>query len=106
MKEEPKVSIITANYNGGDYIAETLACLLKQNYSNWENIIVDDGSTDDSVSIIKSFAEKDNRYKYICQSNQGAAAARNTAIRNSTGKYILPLDSDDMISGKLCQGSC
>ncbi len=98
MKEEPKVSIITAIYNGEKYISETLACLLDQNYTNWENIVVDDGSTDDSAEIIRSFVEKDNRYKYFHQENQGAAAARNMAIRNSTGKYILPLDADDLIS--------
>lgn len=95
--ETPLVSIIVPCYNQGEYIAEALESVECQTYSNWECIIVDDGSTDNSKSEIKKFVDRDDRFRYIYQDNQGVVSARNNAIAASDGKYILPLDGDDKI---------
>lgn len=98
MHNTPKVSIIVPCYNQSNYIAETLDSVLMQTYNNWECIIVNDGSTDQSERIILGYCNKDARFKYISQDNQGVICARNNAIRESKGEYILPLDGDDLIS--------
>jgi len=67
-------------------------------YSNWECIVVDDGSTDNSGKIIQEFVQKDDRFKYLYHTNCGISITKNTAVANSNGKYIFPLDSDDLIS--------
>ena len=94
----PLVSIIIPSYNQGKYIPETLECLIKQSYPNWECIIFDDGSQDDTSSIVQGFCKKDSRFRYFKQKNSGPSVARNNAISKSNGTYILPLDSDDLIS--------
>lgn len=92
---EPLVSIITPSYNSERFIAETIKSILMQTYKNWELIIVDDCSTDKTVSIIKSF--DDNRIQlHKLEKNSGAAVARNTAMKHATGKYLAYLDSDDL----------
>ena len=98
MPAYPKVSIITPCFNREKLIAQTLECILKIHYSNWECIVVDDGSTDNSGKIIQEFVQKDDRFKYIYHSNCGISISKNTAVANSNGKYIFPLDSDDLIS--------
>ena len=95
--ENPKVSIIIPCYNQGEYLAEALDSVKSQTYSNWECIIMDDGSTDNSKEIALSYCEGDKRFFYQWQENQGPSVARNSAIRNSHGDYILPLDGDDKI---------
>ncbi|SUP44754.1 glycosyltransferase family 2 protein [Veillonella criceti] len=90
------VSIITPCYNGARYIGETIDSVLAQTHTNWEMIIVDDGSKDDSAQIIKEYVEKDPRIKFIQQKNAGSAAARNNGIRNASGQYIALLDADDI----------
>ena len=96
--KQPRISIVVPCYNGAKYICETLDCLQKQTIDDWECIIVNDGSTDNSLDILKEYAAKDSRYKYIDKENGGPAIARNTAIAASSGKYILPLDADDLIA--------
>lgn len=95
---QPLLSIIVPCYNAEQFLRETIDCLIAQTLSNWECIIVNDGSTDNSLDIIKEYAEKDSRYKYLDKKNEGPAVARNVAINMSKGKYILPLDADDLIS--------
>jgi glycosyltransferase involved in cell wall biosynthesis len=91
------VTIITANYNGSQYLAKAINSVLNQSYPFIEHVIVDDGSTDDSARLIKSFGDKDSRIKPILlPQNRGVARARNVGIENSTGKYIAFLDADDM----------
>ena len=80
------------------FVAETLDSVIKQSYQNWECVIVDDGSTDSSAAIVKSYCEKDSRIAYLYQNNQGVAVARNHAIASSRGSLILPLDADDIIA--------
>lgn len=83
-------------YNSEKYIAEAIESVIKQTYKNWELIIVNDASTDDTEKIIKSCQEKDKRIKLISLSkNKGAANARNIAIQNAKGRYIAFLDADD-----------
>lgn len=92
------VSIIIPCYNLAQYLPETLDSVLAQTYQNWEGIIVNDGSVDDTEKIAKLYLSKDKRFKYIYQKNQGVSSARNNGIRNSLGNYILPLDADDFIA--------
>lgn len=91
------VSIITPTYNCGRFIARTIESVLAQTYQDWEMIIVDDCSTDDTEAIVRAYINKNARVKYYClEKNSGAAAARNKAITLATGKYIAFLDSDDI----------
>jgi len=91
------ISIIVPCYNQAGFLPETLNSVLAQTTTNWECIIVNDGSTDDTETVAKEWAAKDERFKYIHQQNGGLSAARNTGIESAKGEYILPLDSDDLI---------
>ena len=89
------VSIITPSYNTARFIAETINCVLAQTYTNWEMIIVDDCSTDDTDAVVGGFS--DPRIRYLKnEKNSGAAVSRNRALREATGKWIAFLDSDDL----------
>ena len=91
------VSIITPLYNSERFIPETINSVLAQTYQNWEMIIVDDCSNDNSVSIVKNYQLKDTRIKlFFLTENSGSAIARNKAIKESKGKIIAFLDSDDI----------
>ena len=92
-----KVSIIVPCYNQAQYLPETIESVLSQTYKNWECIIINDGSTDNSEEIAKLYCESDRRVHYIYQTNGGLSSARNTGIRHSCGELILPLDADDLI---------
>lgn len=90
------VSIIMPSYNTGQFIRETIESVLKQTYSNWELIIVDDCSTDDTDDVVRQYLA-DNRIRYIKNNvNCGAAISRNRALREAKGKWIAFLDSDDL----------
>ena len=89
------VSVITPNYNSASYVHQTIESVLNQTYKNWELIIVDDKSTDNSVEIIKQYS--DSRIKLIClEKNSCAALARNKAIEIASGRFISFIDSDDI----------
>ncbi|BAU13815.1 glycosyl transferase family 2 [Leptolyngbya sp. NIES-3755] len=90
------VSVIIPAYNAEAFIGQTLDSVLAQTYQNFEIIVVDDGSSDRTAEIVKSYAERDRRIRLICQENSGVAAARNLAIQASIGKYISPIDADDI----------
>lgn len=91
------VSVIMPNYNSGKYISQAIESVLNQTYENVELIIVDDCSTDNSIEIIKSFQNKDNRIKlFKNEKNSGAAVSRNRAIKEANGVWIAFLDSDDI----------
>lgn len=97
MYTQNLVSIITPNYNCGRFIAQTIESVLAQTYTNWEMLIVDDCSTDDSVQIAQNYAAKDSRIKVIQnEKNSGAAISRNKAIELAQGEFIAFLDSDDL----------
>lgn len=96
MNDFGKVSIVTPSYNSSDYIEETIQSILAQTYQNWELLITDDCSSDNSCEIIKTFAEKDSRIKlFSLDTNSGAGAARNKSIKEATGRFIAFCDSDD-----------
>lgn len=91
------VSIIVPNYNCSKFIGETIESVLAQTYRNWEMLIVDDCSSDESLNIAKSYAIKDSRIKIIHNIiNAGAAISRNNALDLATGEYVAFLDSDDL----------
>ncbi len=92
------VSIIVPCYLQSDFLPETLDSVLSQTYTNWECIIVNDGSTDATEQVAKTYCKRDPRFKYIYQRNRGLSSARNTGLINARGKFIQFLDSDDLIS--------
>lgn len=91
------ISIIIPCYNYQDYIAGTILSVKNQTSDRWECVIVDDGSTDSSGDIIDNCVTGDSRFRVFHTENRGVSAARNLAISNASGKYILPLDADDML---------
>jgi len=95
QNESPKVSVIVPTYNYGHYIGKTLESVLNQTYQDFEIVVVDDGSKDDTTFVVRSF--DDPRVRYVYQENQGACAARNRGIREAAGEYFLFEDADDLL---------
>lgn len=95
LPENPLVSVLIANYNYAHYIGEAIESVLNQTYSNFEIIICDDGSTDDSVKVIQSYMKRDTRIHLIAKQNGGVASALNKAFQTSKGDVIALLDADD-----------
>lgn len=94
---EGLVSIITPTYNCGRYIGRTIDSVLAQTYENWEMIIIDDRSTDDTRAVVNEYVAKDRRIKYfLLDENSGAAVARTKAMELADGEYMAFLDSDDI----------
>ena len=92
----PKVSVVIPVFNKAEWIEETLNTVMDQSYRDWEAIVIDDGSTDDSLAIIQRFIESHpGAWKVISQANQGQCQTRNTGIQESAGKYVAFLDGDD-----------
>ena len=102
-KTNPLISIIVPVYNTAKYLPRCLNSIIHQTYPNIEIIIVDDGSTDNSATVIKSYTQKDTRIKLVHQKNAGLSAARNTGIAKSTGTFITFVDSDDSIEPNMLQ---
>ncbi|MDE3184128.1 MAG: glycosyltransferase family 2 protein [Bacteroidota bacterium] len=96
--EKAVVSVILPCYNYAHFLGEALDSVLAQSYSHWECIIINDGSPDNTEEIALQYCNKDKRFKYLHKENGGPASARNFGIKLSAGKYILPLDPDDMIA--------
>lgn len=97
MIEKEMVSIITPSYKSKRFISQTIDSVLAQTYENWEMIIVDDCSPDDSNELIEKYVKKDSRIKLIkLEKNNGPAVARNKAIEEAKGRYIAFLDADDL----------
>jgi len=93
----PTVSIIIPAYNAEKYLQETLESILAQDYPSIEVIVVDDGSTDNTSNIVKSYSH-DSRVQYIYKSNSGTAKSRNTGIQRASGNFLMFVDSDDLLS--------
>lgn len=111
----PIISIIVPCYNQAQYLSEALESVLAQTIENWECVIVNDGSTDNTLEIANEWAQKDSRFTVIDKKNGGPSDARNVGIRASQGKYILPLDADDIVRPQYaelatdyldCNGDC
>ena len=93
------VSVIVPLYNSGRFIGKCLKSLLQQTYKNFEIIVVDNGSTDNSLAVAKEYQQIDERVKcFSCTDKQGVSAARNAGLRQSKGEYICFIDSDDYVS--------
>ncbi len=88
----PKVSVIIPTHNSSNYICDAIDSVLQQCYKDYEIIVVDDGSTDNTKEALRQYGQK---IKYIYQENKGVSAARNTGIKEANGKYIALLDADD-----------
>jgi glycosyltransferase involved in cell wall biosynthesis len=99
----PLISIIVPCFNQGGYLLDTLQSVFNQTYTNWECIIINDGSTDDTEEIALEWIKKDIRFLYIKKENGGLSSARNYGIKAARGGFILFLDSDDFISNKKLQ---
>jgi glycosyltransferase involved in cell wall biosynthesis len=92
------ISIIIPIYNAEAYLAHCLDSVISQTFQDFEVICINDGSTDNSISILQKYASKDSRIKIIEQKNYGTSIAKNNGIATAIGKYIYPLDSDDKIA--------
>jgi glycosyltransferase involved in cell wall biosynthesis len=101
MKNRPLVSIILPVYNVQAYLETCIESLINQTYKDLEIIAINDGSTDQSLSILEAYAQKDSRLRVVSQENQGLSAARNTGLNVATGDYIIFIDSDDYIATDL-----
>lgn len=95
---KPLISILTPFKNTEPYLTDCLDSILKQTYTNWELLIVDDSSTDHSNAIVKSYAQKDTRIKLLMNSGQGIIEALRLAFHNSSGTLITRMDSDDIMT--------
>ena len=91
------ISVIIPIYNAEKYIEETLNSLVSQSYTNWECLLIDDGSNDCSKFRVERFCIEDQRFKYFYQNNAGPSAARNYGISLSVGDFIQFLDADDVL---------
>lgn len=96
-KKQPLISVIIPVYNAESFLSTCLEYLIHQTYKNLEFVIVDDGSTDNSASVYKKYAKRDNRFKIVHQENSGPANARNKGLAMATGDYVHFHDSDDYV---------
>jgi glycosyltransferase involved in cell wall biosynthesis len=103
MNESHQISVIIPVYNAEIFLYKCIDSVLKQTYNNFELILVNDGSKDNSLQVCKESSLKDNRVKTINQENQGPGSARNTGLAAATGDYIYFLDSDDFIESNLLE---
>ena len=94
--EAPLISVMICTYNGEGYLAQTIESVLNQTHSNLELIVVDDGSADNTIEIVKKYKKRDSRIRLFTQPHQGFAASRNTALRESRGDWIAIIDHDDL----------
>jgi len=105
IEQEPLVSVIIPCYNHGKFLGDALNSVIKQTYTHWECIIINDGSTDHTEEISLKWVKKDERIKYYSKANGGLSSARNFGLNRSSGKYIQFLDADDTITpGKFENG--
>ena len=91
----PRVTVVTPAYNVGRYIGEAVDSVLRQTFPDFEYLVVDDGSADDTAQVIKSHGNEDPRLRLIQIAHSGLSAARNAGIREARGRYIALLDGDD-----------
>lgn len=98
MEITPVLSVIMPCYNQAQYIEEAIESVINQTYRNWELIIIDDGSTDNSFEIAEKYASGDQRIKCLSQPNGGPSKARNNGVKKSVGKYLMFFDSDDKLA--------
>lgn len=96
---KPYISVIVPVYNTANYLRKCLESIKNQDYNNYECIMIDDGSADDSADICREYAEIDDRFVLLQQENRGVSSARNAGLNRACGDYILFVDSDDYLGG-------
>lgn len=100
---DEKISVLVPIYNEEKHLSQCIQSVVDQKYQNWELILIDDGSTDDSLVIAQNWVEKDERIKLFQQKHAGLCAARNAGIQRSSGEYLFFLDSDDFLADDCLQ---
>lgn len=96
-EREPKISVVVPVYNAEKYIDRCIQSITGQIYNNWELILVNDGSTDDSLNILNKWCRTDSRIVVINQENSGPGIARNNGVKNASGEFVVFVDSDDYL---------
>ena len=96
--KDPVISVVVTSYNYGRFLDDALGSVNTQSFKNWECIIVDDGSNDDTPEIAMAWTRRDQRFTYLRQENAGLSAARNVGLSKTRGRYVQILDADDMIA--------
>lgn len=94
------ISVIIPTYNYGQYVTEAIQSVQNQSFSDWECLVIDDGSTDNTKQIVLDISASDSRVRYFYQTNKGLSAARNTGIKESAGDFLQFLDSDDLLESR------
>jgi len=95
MNSSPAITVVIPAFNASTFLSETIQSVLSQTFDDWELLVIDDGSTDSTAEVVKSYLQQDDRVKLISQSNQGVSVARNIGIQHAKGQFIAFLDSDD-----------
>ncbi|MEL6603515.1 MAG: glycosyltransferase family A protein [Cyanobacteria bacterium J06614_10] len=95
MTTEPLVSVVIPAYNAADYLPETIQSVIDQSYENWELLVVDDGSTDATPTLVQRFHEADRRVRHVPKANGGVSSARNLGAQEAKGTLLAFLDADD-----------
>ena len=98
MSDQPKISVIVPFYNAERYLKQCLDSLQKQTYSNFEVLLINDGSIDQSYQVAAEYVKIDERFSLITQSNAGIATARNVGLQKMSGEYVTFVDGDDFVS--------
>jgi glycosyltransferase involved in cell wall biosynthesis len=98
--QSPLISVIIPCYNYALYLPDSIGSIMDQSYSNWECLVIDDGSTDNSGEIIRGFCAKDRRISYFLQANSGPTVARNYGLKLAKGEFIQFLDADDLLENR------
>lgn len=99
----PKISVIVPIYNIGQYLSRCIDSILVQTFTNFELLLIDDGSTDNSGRICDDYAKKDNRIRVFHKKNGGVALARQLGIENAIGEYSIHADGDDWVEANMLE---
>ena len=91
----PLISVILPTFDRADLLPRSIASVLAQTFTDWELIVIDDGSTDNTAEVVETWQKQSAQIRYVCQANQGVGAARNRGVAEARGEYIACLDSDD-----------
>lgn len=105
-REQKMISVIIPIFNSEAYLRECITSVLEQTYTDFEVLLIDDGSTDSVPEICREFVQKDSRIRYDCQQHQGVSTARNKALDMAEGEYVFFMDSDDWIVPTLLEKLC
>ena len=92
----PEITVILPAFNAAQFLARAIESVQEQSFADWELLIINDGSTDETLNIASAFEKQDNRIRVISQDNRGLSGARNTGLESTRGNFIQFLDADDI----------